>query len=85
MRNEASPKNPAAGEEMDLLEQLPNLRKPRAGDVPVAGVIDPLVREGELYDRLDRDWVYCYACGHRCKFRRGRAASARCGTISAAN
>ncbi len=71
MNTEASPNNPAAGEETDLLEQLPHLRKPRAGDVPVARVIDPLVREGELYDRLDRDWVYCYACGHRCKIPQG--------------
>jgi pyruvate formate lyase activating enzyme len=28
-------------------------------------------REGELYDRLDRDWVYCYACGHNCRIPPG--------------
>jgi len=63
--------SPAAGDETDLLKQLPHLRKPKAGDVPVARVIDPLVREGELYDQLDKDWVYCYACGHRCKIPPG--------------
>ncbi len=28
--------------------------------------------EGELYRRLDGDWVLCYACGHRCKIKPGR-------------
>lgn len=25
------------------------------------------VREGVLYEKQERDWVLCYACGHRCK------------------
>jgi pyruvate formate lyase activating enzyme len=28
--------------------------------------------EGELYKKLDADWVLCYACGHRCKIKPGR-------------
>ena len=28
--------------------------------------------EGELYKKLDGDWVLCYACGHRCKIKPGR-------------
>ncbi len=28
--------------------------------------------EGELYERLDNDWVLCNACGHRCKIKPGR-------------
>ncbi len=28
-------------------------------------------REGELYDRLDDNWVHCYACGHNCKIPAG--------------
>lgn len=28
--------------------------------------------EGELYRRLDNDWLLCYACGHRCKIKPGR-------------
>ncbi len=28
--------------------------------------------EGELYKKLDNDWVLCYSCGHRCKIKPGR-------------
>jgi pyruvate formate lyase activating enzyme len=28
-------------------------------------------RAGDLYDRLDHDWVHCYACGHNCKIPPG--------------
>ncbi len=28
--------------------------------------------EGELYKKLDNDWVLCYACGHSCKIKPGR-------------
>lgn len=28
--------------------------------------------EGELYSKLDKDWVLCYACGHRCRIKPGR-------------
>jgi pyruvate formate lyase activating enzyme len=30
------------------------------------------VREGELYQKLDRDWVRCFACGHECKIPAGQ-------------
>lgn len=28
--------------------------------------------EGDLYKKLDNEWVLCYACGHRCKIKLGR-------------
>ncbi len=42
------------------------IRKPLAGDVPLAQALDAMVREGELYERLGDNRVRCYACGHRC-------------------
>lgn len=45
------------------------LRRPLAGDVPVADVITPLVREGDLYEKLPRETVHCFACGHDCKIK----------------
>ncbi len=30
-------------------------------------ILDEQTREGVLYERMDRDWVRCVACGHRCK------------------
>lgn len=30
-------------------------------------------REGELYERLDNNRVYCYSCGHRCRIADGLA------------
>jgi pyruvate formate lyase activating enzyme len=30
------------------------------------------LREGELYQKQDDNWVLCYACGHRCKIPPGR-------------
>ena len=30
------------------------------------------VCEGELYEKLDRDWVRCFACGHCCKIPDGQ-------------
>ncbi len=42
------------------------IRKPIAGDVPLAQALDAMVREGELYEKLDGNRVRCYACGHRC-------------------
>jgi pyruvate formate lyase activating enzyme len=45
---------------------LDTIRKPMAGDVPLAQTLDAQVVEGELYEKLDRQRVRCYACGHRC-------------------
>ncbi|MDJ0626001.1 MAG: AmmeMemoRadiSam system radical SAM enzyme [Candidatus Caenarcaniphilales bacterium] len=57
--------------EKDLLEELVNLRKPIAGDVPVSDLINPLVREGKLYRTLDNQMVHCFACEHNCKIKQG--------------
>jgi pyruvate formate lyase activating enzyme len=35
-------------------------------------VVDQNVREGELYERLDRNRVRCYACGHCCPIPDGQ-------------
>ena len=34
-------------------------------------VLAERTREGELYHRLDADWVHCYACGHNCRIPPG--------------
>jgi len=34
-------------------------------------------REGELYEKQERNWVLCYACGHRCKIPPGREGICR--------
>src|SRR5512141_1003534 len=47
------------------------VRKPIAGDVPLAQVLDSLIAEGELYDKLDGGRVRCNACGHRCVIPEG--------------
>jgi pyruvate formate lyase activating enzyme len=51
----------------DLLDELTQVRKPLAGEAPVAEIITPLVREGALYEKLENDRVHCYACAHNCK------------------
>ena len=38
----------------------------------LAGVLDDLTVEGELYESLPDQAVRCYACGHRCLIREGR-------------
>ena len=38
---------------------------------PLSDVLAARTREGELYRRLDNDWVHCYACGHNCKIPAG--------------
>ena len=35
-------------------------------------IIHESVREGELYEKLDRNWVRCFACGHCCKIPEGQ-------------
>jgi len=35
-------------------------------------IISENVREGELYEKLDRNWVRCFACGHCCKIPDGQ-------------
>jgi len=40
--------------------------------VSLAERLDSLVREGELYERLEGERVRCYACGHRCLILEGQ-------------
>src|SRR5690242_358810 len=47
------------------------IRDPIAGDVPLSGIIDPLIREGDLYEQLPGGAVHCFACGHNCKIKPG--------------
>jgi pyruvate formate lyase activating enzyme len=35
-------------------------------------IIHENVREGELYEKLERNWVRCFACGHCCKIPDGQ-------------
>ncbi len=58
--------------EPELMDALRGLRRPIAGDVPLSDVINPLVREGELYEKLDDGAVHCFACGHHCTIKPGK-------------
>lgn len=40
--------------------------------VTLAGILDPLTVEGELYEKSTDLAVRCYACAHRCLIRPGR-------------
>jgi pyruvate formate lyase activating enzyme len=35
-------------------------------------IIHENVHEGELYEKLDHNWVQCFACGHCCKIPEGQ-------------
>jgi pyruvate formate lyase activating enzyme len=35
-------------------------------------ILEERTREAELYERLDREWVRCYACGHQCRIPPGQ-------------
>lgn len=61
----------AANPEIDLLTELENLRNPIAGDVPLAKVLDTMVVEGELCEKLNEGKIRCYACGHNCTIKPG--------------
>jgi pyruvate formate lyase activating enzyme len=37
----------------------------------LADVLSVRTREGDVYDRLDREWVRCHACGHHCRIPPG--------------
>ena len=37
----------------------------------LADVLGTRTREGDVYERLDRDWVRCHACGHDCSIPPG--------------
>src|SRR5512145_1957332 len=38
----------------------------------IGETLDQLTVTGELYRKLDDNTIECYACGHRCKIRKGR-------------
>jgi pyruvate formate lyase activating enzyme len=48
----------------------PELRKPIAGECALE-YYNALVREGDLYEKLDGKRVHCYACAHHCKINDG--------------
>ncbi len=35
-------------------------------------ILEERTREAELYERLERDWVRCHACGHQCRIPSGQ-------------
>jgi len=55
----------------DLIPELENLRKPLAGDMPLANTLDKMVVEGELFEELGDGKIHCYACGHNCTIKPG--------------
>ncbi len=50
---------------------LERLRKPLAGESDLAAALNLMVREGELYEKLDNGRVHCYACAHNCTISDG--------------
>ena len=50
---------------------IAEIRKPLAGDIPLARTLDEMTREGTLYEKLDDQRVRCYACAHRCLINDG--------------
>jgi pyruvate formate lyase activating enzyme len=40
--------------------------------VSLKEVLDSQAREGELYEKMDRGFVRCFACGHRCPIPEGQ-------------
>ena len=38
----------------------------------IKNVLQEHTAEGELYEKLEDNWVLCYACGHRCRIKPGR-------------
>ncbi len=60
-----------ASESGDLMGELPRVRKPLAGESDLAEVVDQMVAEGELLEKLPGNRVQCFACGHRCKINDG--------------
>jgi len=59
--------------ESALMDELHDLRRPIAGDVPLAQVVNPMVRQGELYNELPDKVVHCFACAHGLQDQAGRA------------
>src|SRR5574342_101829 len=49
----------------------PQIRKPIAGESALSNITNALVREGDLYKKLEGNRVHCYACAHHCKINDG--------------
>ncbi len=49
----------------------PQIRKPISGESALSNITNELVREGDLYEKLDGNRVHCYACAHHCKINDG--------------
>lgn len=43
-----------------------------AETITLKNIVQERTAEGELYRKLDKDWLLCYACGHRCRIKPGR-------------
>lgn len=59
------------GGELALLTVM-NERNSAPDERTLHGVLSGYTREGDLYYRMEDDWVRCVACGHRCKIAPGR-------------
>jgi hypothetical protein len=53
------------------VNELNDLRQPIAGDVPIAEILNPMAREGELYAKLPNDVVHCFAYAYDCRIKPG--------------
>ncbi|HTP79762.1 MAG TPA: AmmeMemoRadiSam system radical SAM enzyme [Bacteroidota bacterium] len=41
-------------------------------EVSLKELLARTTKEGALYEKMDNDWVRCFACGHRCKIPPGK-------------
>ena len=55
----------------NLMDDLKRLRQPLAGESALANALNPMVREGDLYEKLPDHRVHCYACAHNCNIADG--------------
>lgn len=51
----------------EILTGKEKIKTPLGGDIPLSKILDKLVKEAELYEKLDNKKVHCYACQHNCK------------------
>lgn len=54
----------------NLIREIP-VRKPIAGESTLASTVNTMVREGDLYEKLEDNRVHCFACAHHCKINDG--------------
>ncbi len=63
---------PDSNDDIEHHAGRPNLRAPMSGEVSTAELIDPFVKQGELYTPLKEKNVHCYACAHNCRISPGK-------------